>query len=260
MIKQIDFHIKELELMKKYPAYLSYIGNIELLKRKKVSIVGTRKPSQYTKQYIHAISQKLSNNGVTIVSGAAMGVDAIAHKAAGEHNTIAVAGTGLDIRYPAINKKLIQNIEQNGLIISQFKQNTPSTKYNFPLRNETVVALGEILIVGEADEKSGTMRSVEFAIKMEKPIYVLPHRIEESKGTQNLLKKGLAKAIYDIDSFISEICGNHQIDNSINDKVLQYFNTNPTYDEAIVKYPNETFEYELNGSIYVENGRVKSIK
>lgn len=257
-IKQLTQIIPELESMKKYPKEIFYIGNVELLKRKKVSIVGSRRPTQYTKQYTHEIAQKISQNNVVIVSGAAMGVDAIAHEAASTANTIAVAGTGLDIRYPAINNKLIQNIEQKGLILSQFKIGTPSTRYNFPIRNECVVALGDILIVTQADINSGTMRSVEYALKMEKEIFVLPQRIGESEGTNKLLKNNQAKAIYDIDKFINSIssCTNEI---GIEDDFLLYCKKNPTYDEAMEKYPKELFEYELSGKIFIENGLVSVV-
>jgi len=257
-IKQLTQNIQELENMKKYPKEIFYIGNLELLKRKKVSIVGSRRPTPYTKQYTNDIAKKLSQNNIVIVSGAAMGVDAIAHSAAGAQNTIGVAGNGLDIRYPIINNNLIQDIEQQGLMISQFALGTPSTRYNFPIRNELVVALGDILIVTQADINSGTMRSVEYALKMEKEIYVLPHRVGESEGTNKLLENNQVKAIYNIDEFINSIslCTN---DCGVEDDFLLYCKTNPTYDEAIEKYPSEAFEYELSGRIKIENGLVSVV-
>jgi len=255
MIKEINFHINHLDAMKKYPKNIFYIGNTDLLKKRKISIVGTRKPNSYTKQYTHELAKLLSKNDICIVSGAAMGVDAISHHAAGSHNTIAVAGTGLDIRYPAVNKKLIEDIEKNGLILSQFPIKTPSQRYNFPIRNELVVALGEILIVTQADENSGTMRSVEFAIKMGKPIFVLAHRIGESIATNKLLEDGLATPIYDVNSFISDFLGfKKQIKHK--DEFLEYCKNTPTYDEVMKQFPEKLFEYELNGKIKIENGLI----
>ncbi|MEA3553273.1 MAG: DNA-processing protein DprA [Campylobacterota bacterium] len=255
MIKSIDFHIAELDLMKKYPKEIFYKGNIELLKRRKVSIVGTRKPNQYTQQFTHLLSKGLSSNNITIVSGAAMGVDAIAHNGAGTSNTIAVAGTGLDIRYPAVNKNLIIDIENNGLVLSQFENNQTATRYTFPLRNEVVVALGEILIVTQADLNSGTMRSVEYALKMNKQIYVLPHRLNESEGTNRLLQEGKAKAIYNIDKFIEDFVGcKNEIKSK--DNFIEYCKTNPTYDEAMELYSAEVFEYELLEKIQVQDGSI----
>ena len=255
MIKSIDFHIEELDLMKKYPNEIFYKGNIELLKKRKVSIVGTRKPNQYTQQFTYLLAKELSSKEICIVSGAAMGVDAIAHNGAGVSNTIAVAGTGLNIKYPAVNKNLITDIENNGLIISQFENNRTATKYTFPLRNEVVVALGEILIVTQADLNSGTMRSVEYALKMDKQIYVLPHRLNESEGTNKLLQEGKAKAIYNIDKFIEDFVGcKNEIKSK--DNFIEYCKTNPTYDEAMHLYGAEVFEYELLEKIKIQNGSI----
>lgn len=90
MIKKIEFKIEELSSMKKYPNEIFYIGNTELLKRKKISIIGTRRPNSYTKEFTYKLSSKLSLNDICIVSGAAMGVDSIAHQGAKSNNTIAV--------------------------------------------------------------------------------------------------------------------------------------------------------------------------
>ena len=254
MISKINFKIDELSSMKKYPSELFYIGNTDLLNKKKISIVGSRRPNSYTKEFTYKLASKLSSTNTCIVSGAAMGVDAIAHQGASSNNTIAVVANGLDIRYPSVNKNLIIDIEKNGLIISAYKENEKARNYTFVLRNEIVVALGEILIVTQADINSGTLTSVEYALKMGKKVYTLPHRLNESLGTQNLLQKGLIEAIYDIDKFIEDICGIKI--NSSNDKILNFCRNNPSYDEAMSKFPNKIFEYELEGKIKIENGKV----
>jgi len=255
-MQTIDFHIDELESMKKYPSELFCIGNTKLLKNKKVAIVGSRKPNQYAREMTYQLAFKLSQAGVTVVSGGAIGVDAIAHKAASAPNTIMVAATGLDKRYPAINKNLIQNIEQEGLVLSQFAAGTPSNKYNFVLRNELVVALGDVLIVTYADKNSGTMRSVEYALKMGKKIYVLPHRIGESAGTNLLLKQKKADAIYDIDAFIEKFVCVSQEAKQESDDFLSFCRKNPSYEEALQKFPSRIFEAELSGEVEVKNARV----
>lgn len=93
MIHTLDFHIPELECMKVYPQTLFYKGNLSLLTRPKISIVGTRHPNSYTKMMTAEIARKLSNVGMCIVSGGAQGVDGIAHNFAGVSNTIMVAVT-----------------------------------------------------------------------------------------------------------------------------------------------------------------------
>ena len=255
MIRVIDFHINELDAMKKYPQELYYKGNVDLLKRVKISIVGSRKPNQYAREYTHVLASKLSKAGLCIVSGGAIGVDAICHKAAGSTNTIVVAATGLDKRYPAINAKLIENVEQKGLVLSQFQEGSSSNRYNFVLRNELVVALGDVLIVTYADLKSGSMRSVEYALKMGKEIYVLAHRIGESEATNQLLKEKKAKAIYDIDDFVAKFA-NGEKSFAVDDEFLEYCKNIPTYDEVLKKFPSRVFEAELSGEITIKNARV----
>lgn len=256
MIEEVDFHINECESMKKYPSNLFYIGNKKLLKNKKISIVGSRKPNQYARNKTQELATKLSNAGVCIVSGGAIGVDAISHKSAGSFNTILVAATGLDKRYPSINSALIEDIENKGLVMSQFKKGSPSTKYNFVLRNELVVALGDVLVVTYADLNSGSMRSVEYALKMGKEIYVLAHRIGESEATNQLLEEGKARAIYDIDTFVAIFGESNVVANKHSDDFLEFCKTNPTYDEALRKFPSRVFEAELSGEIDVKNARV----
>lgn len=254
-IKKIDFHIPELNSMKKYPQNLYYIGNLNLLKRKKIGVVGSRKPEKYSREMTYRIVNELAQGGNTIVSGGAIGIDTVAHKASGIRNTIMIAGTGLDIQYPTINKKMIQEIEQKGLLLSQFSSKTPSLPRNFVLRNELIVALSDILIVSYADIKSGTMRSIEYALKMGKDIYVLPHRIGESEGTNKLLKEHKAQAIYDVNEFVSKFI-NRNTKQPIRDEFLEYCKTNPTYEEALSKFSEKVFEYELLGKIKIHLGHI----
>lgn len=255
MISKIDFNIDELASMKKYPDELFYMGNLELLKKRKIALIGTRHPNSYTKEFTYKLASKLSNVGICIISGAAMGVDAIAHQGAGTNNTIAVVANGLDIKYPSVNKNQIIDIEKNGLMISSFKEGEKARNYTFVLRNEIVVALGEKLIVTEADIGSGSMTSVEFALKQNKEIFVLPHRINESLATNELIKKGLAKAIFDIDEFIESVVGVGLFKQNL-DEILEYCKTSPLYDEALQKYPEKILEYELDGKIKIANGKI----
>ena len=253
MIKVLDKEIQELKLMKKEPKELYYIGNLDLLNRPKVSIVGTRRPNGYTKDFTYKLAKALAKRGVVVVSGAAMGVDALAHSGAGFDNTIAVMANGLDIRYPAVNKSLIEQIEKSGLTLSFFKDNFRATKWSFVARNELVVALGECLIVTEADLNSGSLRSVDYALKMKKPIYVLPHRLSDSLGTNKLLLESKATPIYDIEEFANRF-GKYS---EVKDDFTKFLESSPTIDEAISKYKDKIYEAELEGLISIENGVIK---
>jgi len=258
MSQEVLEHINELESMKKYPNPLYYKGNLELIKRPKVSIVGSRKALAYTKDMTYKLSKALSSRGVCIVSGAAMGVDAIAHAGAKADNTIAVVANGLDIRYPKVNAKLIEDIEDKGLVISQFEDGFRATPWSFVVRNELVVALGDILVVTQASLDSGTMRSVEYALDMQKDIWVIPHRIGDSSGTDMLLNQGLAKPIYDIEKFASTF--GKETTNSIKKDDFYYFiQTSPTFDEAIMKFGDRVYEAELEGILTIQDGIVRFV-
>ena len=185
-----------------------------------------------------------------------MGVDAVAH-----HNalprTIAVMANGLDIRYPAVNKNLIVEIENRGLALSAYRDGTTAKNYSFVERNELVVALGEVLIITQADRGSGSLRSAEFAIAMGKQIYTLPHRIGESEGTNDLLHRGYAQVIYDIDSFLNSL---GYIKKEVpSDPFLVFCQTHPTYEDAVTQFGSKVFEHELLGDISIKDGIVSLI-
>ncbi len=236
----ISFPIPELAAMKRYPDKLFYRGNLELLQHPKISIVGTRRPNPYTRAITLELSKKLALSGLVIVSGVAAGVDRIAHEGAGAENTIAILPSGIDIRYPSANRTLIETIENQGLTISQFEPDFLAREWSFVVRNEIVVALGDALIVAEADIGSGSMRSVEYALAMGKPIYVLPHRLRESTATRQLVSDGKATAIDDIDTFVARMSqkGRNMIDDT---PFIAYCRNNPTYEEVVGIFPCEIF-------------------
>ena len=248
--------IPALDAMKKYPSELFYKGDLDLLQRPKVSIVGTRRPSIYTQNFTYSIARALAKRGVCIVSGAAMGVDAIAHSGAGEGNTIAVVANGLNIRYPAINRELIESIENNGLMLSQFNDGFRATGWSFVVRNELVVALGDMLIVTEAELNSGSMRSVEYALKMGKEIYVLPHRLDESSGTNSLIREGKATAIADVELFASRFGQAASFDMQ-KDDFFYFCQASPTFDDTVAKFGDRVYEAELEGIVTIHNGIVR---
>lgn len=254
MSKTIDFIIPELKLMKTYPKQLFYKGNLTLLKKRKISIVGTRRPNSYSKKLTFKIAQELVKRDIAIVSGAAIGVDTLAHNGAGPENTIAVVANGLDIKYPRINTKLITTIEnEGGLLMSAYEDGFEARNYTFVQRNEIVVSLGEVLIVSQADEKSGTLTSINYALNMGKKVYTIPHQLGDSLGTQKLLAKGLIEPIFDIDEFLNNF-GNIKKEK---DEDEIYLNTNPLYEDALRKLGNKLFEWELEGRFSVENGYIK---
>ena len=248
----------ELSTLRKPPEKLWYRGNTELLKRRKVSIVGTRRPSAYTREMTHRLASELAARGVVVVSGAAMGVDAIAHQGAGAASTIAVLGTGVDLRYPTVNAPMIEAIEAEGLLLSRFEPGRRGTNWSFVVRNELVVALGEVLVITQADRESGSMRSAEIARKLGKEIWVLPQRLGESDGTNELLKEGAAQAIYSITQFADRF-GTIPARDLPRDEFFYFCQNFPTVDEVLSRFGERLYEAELMGEVVIENGRVRLV-
>ncbi len=240
--------------MTKPPSELYYRGEREMLARRRVSIVGTRRPSAYTKHTVTRLAAELAKRNVVVVSGAAMGVDALAHRGAGASCTIAVMPCGLNHRYPAVNAPLIEEIETKGLVLSQFGPDCKAAPWRFVVRNELVVALGEVLVVAEADRDSGSMRSVEYAKSMGKPIFVLPHRLGESEGTNDLLAAGEATAIYDLEDFADRF--GRVTEEETAEEFILFCRTNPTLEEAVRRFGDALFEAELQGRVTIQDGRV----
>lgn len=159
-----------------------------------VSIVGSRKCTNYGKDVTKIISSELSKNNINIVSGMASGIDTCAHMACIENNgyTCAVLGCGIDIIYPKENEKLYNNIIESGCIISEFLPGTPPLNYNFPTRNRIISALSEIVIVVEAGIKSGSLITAGLALEKGKDVMAVPGSIfsEQSKGSNKLIRDG----------------------------------------------------------------------
>ena len=159
-----------------------------------VSIVGTRRVTVYGKQITRDTSMYLAGNGITIVSGLARGVDAIAHQAALDANgrTIAVLGSGVDVIYPPEHRKLADAIIQNGAIISDYAPGTKPEGSNFPPRNRIISGLSRATIVVEAGEKSGALITAKFSVEQGRDVFAIPGSILSpmSRGTNTLIQDG----------------------------------------------------------------------
>ena len=250
-MKKLDCQISNFNSLKDKPKEIYYKGDLSLLDKRRVSIVGTRHPISYTKQMCLRLGNALKKRGVCVVSGGAMGVDALAHKSSFP-NTVGIMANSLDIIYPKVNYSLLKSMESESLLLSEYSENTKATRYSFVLRNRLVVALGEVLIVAQADLNSGSMRSIELALKQNKKIFVFPHRLEDSPGTNQLLKDGVATAIYDIETF-ADLFGKIDIES---DEILEFCKNNDNLQDAIFKYGDKIYEYELEGKIIIKNLRV----
>jgi DNA processing protein len=176
------------------PEALFVAGDLACLQNKCVAIVGSRKVTPYGREVTEQFASTLVKQGVTIISGLALGVDAIAHqaclKAGGK--TIAVLPTSLDAIYPATHQNLAQRIlEQGGALISEYENQSQVFKPNFVMRNRLISGLADAVLITEAAEKSGSLHTANFAKKQNKQIFAIPGPInsQTSKGTNQLLQQ-----------------------------------------------------------------------
>ena len=156
--------------------YLYYKGNIDLINTLSVAIIGTRNPNELSKENSYKLSSNLSKQGYTIISGLALGIDAIAHKSCVENKgkTIAVLPSSIDNIQPTSNRGLAEEIiNSNGCLVSEYPIGTVLNKFNYAKRDRIQSALSNVIIVPEANEKSGTMIAVNKSKKEGKPVFQL---------------------------------------------------------------------------------------
>jgi DNA processing protein len=194
------------------PPYLIYLkGNINLLKERCVSIVGSRSFTAYGKMATEKLTKELASSGICIVSGLAFGIDAIAHQEAliVKGKTIAVLGNSLDEKSisPKANLTLARDIlNANGLLVSEFAPQTQASKFTFPMRNRIIAGLSFATLVIEAAEKSGSLITANYALDSNRDVFAVPGSIfsPQSEGTNNLIKKG-AKLISSVSDILEEL-------------------------------------------------------
>lgn len=192
------------------PPLLFVKGRLDLLNRPALAVVGSRNATPQGMKNAEAFSRSLSDCGLTIVSGLALGIDAAAHRGAlaGASSTLAVAGTGLDIVYPARNRELAREIAQHGALVSEFPLGTPSKIQNFPRRNRIISGLAQGCLVVEAALQSGSLITARFAAEQGREVFAIPGSIHSplSKGCHALIKQG-AKLVESAQDILEELPG-----------------------------------------------------
>jgi DNA processing protein len=160
-----------------------------------VAIVGTREPSDYGRRWTQRLTMALVNQGVTIVSGMADGIDAEAHRAAlaAGGRTIAVLGTGTDVIYPPCNNELYRDLLQRGLVVSEYADGTPPDRGQFPARNRIIAGLCQAVLVIEAGARSGALITADIARSLNLDLFALPGSLDnpQAKGTLQLIAQGV---------------------------------------------------------------------
>lgn len=176
-----DNYPLELRELKYPPFVLYYKGNLDLLNKEKIGIVGSRIPCDYALK----ATECLVNNNMDkiIVSGLAKGIDAKAHEVS--NYSIGILGCGIDYIYPFENLELYKKLINQGLILSEYPNKTKPLSYHFPFRNRIISALSDTVYVMQSSERSGTVTTINDALELQKDVKVLPFSVFEEDGQYN---------------------------------------------------------------------------
>jgi DNA processing protein len=190
------------------PPLLYAKGRVELLNRPMLAIVGSRNATAQGMANAESFARTLSNAGLTIVSGLALGIDAAAHRGglAGASSSVAVVGTGLDIVYPARNRGLAYELAEGGALVSELALGTPALPANFPRRNRLISGLSLGCLVVEAAVASGSLITARSALDQGREVFAVPGSIHSplSKGCHALIKQG-AKLVESARDILEEL-------------------------------------------------------
>lgn len=176
------------------PYCMFYQGTLPEKNLPALAVVGSRRPSIYGEEMTEDFAGALAGAGIVIISGIAMGIDGISHKAALDvgGKTVGILGSGIGVPYPKENWTLYREMCEKGCVMSEYGPGVPPLKYHFPHRNRLISALSDGILVVEAAERSGTLITVDRGLEQGKEIYVIPGRIGDrmSAGCLQLIKQG----------------------------------------------------------------------
>ncbi|WP_041933575.1 DNA-processing protein DprA [Gloeothece verrucosa] len=215
------------------PPVLYYRGQVKAEENQgitpMIAIVGTRYPTEHGRRWTHKISSTLAQQGFTVVSGMAAGIDGQAHRSCLENGgrTLAVLGTGVDIAYPSSHRQLHQEIQQQGLLLSEYSQGTKVDRSNFPARNRIIAGLCRAILVMEAPLKSGALITARYGNEFGRDVYTLPNspEVEEAKGCLKLLHQG-AEVIVEVEELLESLGAMPNLDTE-KQKQLSIFEQTP---------------------------------
>ena len=254
-------------------------GNADLLYKKSIAIVGSRRCSEYGKRVAMKIGGAAAANGLCVISGMAIGIDNFAHRGALSEGgkTLAVLGTGPDICYPPQHRKLYEEICDKGLIVSEYPPGTEAMPFRFPQRNRIIAGLSEAVVVVEARAGSGSLITAEYADNQSKPVFAVPGNItsQYSLGTNRLITEGVqvVAVVDDIFNYlgIQPSASGEELEELGEDerKVYEYVKSNGEVfsDEICSKLEMDPFLVnsitsilEIKGFVSFSMGRIMAVK
>ena len=202
-----DIYPVNLKEVKNHPPVISVRGNLDVLRKAVVSIVGTRHATAIGMEFVADMAQAFAENNIAVVSGMAIGIDTAAHRGAlragGNAQTVAVLAGGVDYIWPLENESLYWDIVERGAVISEMPVGFVPVAQNFVVRNRWVAGLCDKLILGEADLKSGSMVTARFAIDMGRDVWAIPSHPADLRGLgpNSLIRLGKAKLCMGVSDF-----------------------------------------------------------
>ena len=188
------------------PFVLFYYGDISLLDKESIAVVGSRKISEYGKFATESVISKIIK-GRVVVSGLAKGIDAVAHQSAIDNGgrTIAILGTGIDTCYPSENKELYEEIKKNHLLMSEYPYKANPGPGSFPMRNRIIAGLADAFYIPQINtEASGTMISINLALTLGKEVFVAPHPLWSESINNQLLNEG-ATLVESVEQLLNDL-------------------------------------------------------
>ncbi len=194
-----DLYPENLRAIKNHPPVITARGNLDTLRKQMVGMVGTRHATAAGMEFMANLAQKFAEHGFAIVSGMAMGSDTAAHRgalrASGDAQTVAVLGGGVDYIWPLENESLYFEILERGVVLSEMPVGFKPSGSNFVQRNRWIAGLSKMLILGEADMKSGSMTTAKFATESNRDLWAIPSHPADlrSVGPNSLIASGAAK-------------------------------------------------------------------
>ena len=237
------------------PPVLYYCGEVDSTENSAqkplVAMVGTRQPTEYGIRWTRRISASLVQNGFTVVSGLAEGIDTAAHTAAIETGgrTIAALGTGVDIVYPAKNRKLYQRILHQGLVVSEYPTKTQPHRTHFPRRNRIIAGLSRAVLVMEAPQKSGALITADYANEFGRDVYALPARLDDfsSQGCLKLISQGATPILKELDELLKMLGAIPQVnlENPVSDVEKPLPDLPPQLHQVMKAISSESLPFDL---------------
>lgn len=192
------------------PDLLYCKGDISLLAGPCVGVVGTRDPDREGLNMARRLSRDLSESGITVVSGMALGIDQEAHQAAldGAGRTIGALGTGIEIEYPRGSNQLFCQMRERGLLVSEFAPHDPPVPHNFPIRNRIISGLSLGVVVAQAAVRSGSLITARLALDQNREVFAVPGSPlnPRSLGCHNLIRQG-ARPVFSAEDIIADLSG-----------------------------------------------------